>query len=551
MKKMILSIAAATFCMVPALGAGVTNVWVNANGGDWNEDGNWSANVVPGVGDYVYITNDTPNDMTVYYNQKVEAVEFYRLYLESQSNKLNLYFSAPGFRVDSAAVFHTNTVVTFEEGADVHFGMTRYVSGCGIKGKVYMNGGTATFENGDDWMNVDHVTILVGGGILNLNSGLWQDGTKGVVNFETESELVISGGRVNVGRSIIIGTSGSDSHASVKMTGGTLVLGNQSVLYGKSSHIIIGPGTSRGKMEITGGSVTNHGQLVVGNDCYRGTSGFYGSGKLDMTGGYWHQRASEVKIGMSQGSGTFNFTGGEFVGYDDIILGAKHYNKNLNGTGYFTVGGGFICATNVDNSADLRVDYGTVTVTNGTLVVDNLVATNGANSKLKLHGGSFTVKNASNVSNKTVTVLGDGTLPFTVTLGDGTHRFFDGLKVSANATLALGATNVFGTATIDGDVVFDAGAQLAIDADGTANDVLTVLGKVTLPSINIFTLTGAPGAKLPDELTVMTARDGIVGDVGAWPSFEVASQKYRVRRSDDGTTLSLWKVPKGICVIIR
>src|SRR6185436_15492886 len=72
-----------------------------------------------------------------------------------------------------------------------------------------------------------------------------------------------------------------------------------------------------------------------------------------------------------------------------------------------TVAGGSFVVTNAGGSASVNFVRGTNLLSSGTMTVDNLFLTNGANSIFVFNGGNLNVKFAR-VQNNTNFVIGDG-----------------------------------------------------------------------------------------------------------------------------------------------
>lgn len=132
----------------------------------------------------------------------------------------------------------------------------------------------------------------------------------------------------------------------------------------------------------------------------------------------------------------------------------------------------------------------------GTVTANALVMTN-AGGRLTFDGGWVTTA-ATTASNGQLFVVGNGVAPARMTLNGGVHRFDDGLKISANATLD-GCGTVVGPVTNEGLLAVTCPAASMIFSDAVVNSgTIIATNSATLeffgPVINHGTIDAVAGA---------------------------------------------------------
>ena len=196
-------------------------------------------------------------------------------------------------------------------------------------------------------------------------------------------------------------------------------------------------------------------------------------------------------------------------------------------------------------STGTRLAPGVLDIAGGSLLVDQLVATNGARSVIRFTKGTLAVQLSSQISNSVPFVAGNGVDAAVLALSGGTHSFADGLVINTNAVFAVGGTNALGTAVITGNVTLQSNAVLDFDFNAATNDVARIEGTLTLPAsatLRARTLDGS----LRNTITLVQATT-ISGSVGAWSPVVVNGLKYRAVISggelilrNSGTTILLY-----------
>ena len=158
--------------------------------------------------------------------------------------------------------------------------------------------------------------------------------------------------------------------------------------------------------------------------------------------------------------------------FSNILVGVA------GGTGaLFITNSSAVSVTNASGKAVLEVQSGMLSLNGGTVTVNQLVLTNGANSVFTFNAGTF-ISGGTFVTNGQSFVFGDGTDAATFQLNGGMHSFANNLEISNNATLS-------GCGTVTGNVAVDPGGTVLANCGGTLN----FTGIVTNNG-NIYVLNG-------------------------------------------------------------
>jgi hypothetical protein len=198
---------------------------------------------------------------------------------------------------------------------------------------------------------------------------------------------------------------------------------------------------------------------------------FTNSGSFILSGG---MNVDEVFLNLA--SGTVLQSGGEHNVNAATNLGswfvsggvANLTNLFIEFGGVFTNAGGALVST---GSIDVR--NGVFVLNSGTVMVNQLLATNFASSVMAFNGGTLN-SGGSTVNNGSIFQVGDGSGSATLHLNGGTHSFANGLFINTNATLS-------GTGAITG-VITNAGSIAPGDSAGvlSGSSSLTLLGNSLL-----------------------------------------------------------------------
>jgi hypothetical protein len=229
--------------------------------------------------------------------------------------------------------------------------------------------------------------------------------------------IVQSGGTLNVGGDLVVGTS-TGSTGQINISGGTLTVTNGVVQVGPSGNgqmnisggntivtdLKLGGSTpgAEGALQLSGGHLTVLSRLRVGNGLLFATPG----GDLDGSGGTViigedHDGTMQVESGTATNIGTL------FVGYTAGFTGSFTQSGGLvkvttnlfvgdwasGARGVCVLDGGTLCVTNVAHTAALVVRNGTFQVDAGaTLLADNIIVTN-AGAHFFKNGGTVVAGN--------------------------------------------------------------------------------------------------------------------------------------------------------------
>ncbi len=510
--------------------------WTNLSGGAWDSVENWSGGTEPGVGEDVYVTN-APSAYVVNYDVPISAATFGKLTMGNDVGVITLNINTNGFKSYCATGMYlgTNAVINVGPSGAATFNSS-YNKTQTVQGNLNVNGGVINIENSEYVFVEKGATVTVNDGILTMFTKPSAGPNNGIYFARTgTAALNINGGYVDLKEGAYFGYNNS-GRGTLTMTDGVLSLGSY-----HAYATYVGQANGGGTATISGGTVTNAGPLIVGNDDWTGK----GTGIITLSGGDWIQKG-DVTVSKVRGIGKIYLHGGGFVCGANISLGLPGTSYDT-ANGWLEVAGGTHCATNESGTATLLVRRGTLLMTNGTMTVDNLVSTNGTVGVLKLWGGALTVNNGTDISNGVATVFGDGISSSMFSLAGGTHRFANGLVITNNATLAVGGVGAIGAVAINGNVRLASGAILDVDVGVATNDFIEVGGTATVPAVATVNLS-LSGVERPAQIRVLHASDGIAGSVEQWGSTLVNGVKYRAFISGD--TLLLKKIAGGTIVSV-
>jgi fibronectin-binding autotransporter adhesin len=549
----------AAACMLAALPASAANyTWTNATTGtfNWDTTTNWSGGLVPVTSDTgtIFITNraasytvtfspttsqtftsSTPNfglqigggsgSGTVTFNLAQGDLTLLNGGNTQESNALSIrnggVFNLSGSGTLNTQGFYNASAWTYNQSG----GVANLTSNGSINNQFRWGGtGTAT----------------VSGGTLNFIPSTATPLTIGIDGFNPTADnaaFIIDGGTVNV-----------NSNVSVLMSQrGASMLQIKSGVYSGSSTIEVGSaGLNTGLFvatsalfDIQGGTVTNTGQLNVGQNLYFNTS----TARVTQSGGSYTQ-SGNVNLGiynsgsMTLSGGTFVFTGSTFqIGSGTLGQTQSGTTTAAAGVGVLTLSGGLFTGTNSGTTATINVGRtandgantgnlmsiaggtatlnnvvvyrgGTFAVSNGSATVNTLLrvsASSGTGGGLgQVSGGSLSVTNSA--TNAALTIEKGGT--FQVTGGSVTANVFTGTAAGATLLVQGGSMTVNGSAVTGGGLSRVSGGLLSVT--NSATSAALMIGpsgtfEVTGGSVtaNVFTGT-AVGATLLVQGGTMT-----------------------------------------------
>ncbi len=258
---------------------------------------------------------------------------------------------------------------------------------------------------------------IVTGGELTTSSSI-------VIGKDATGHLTMTGGSMNIGNYLSIGSNASTDHSSMTMTDGNIYVDDW-VLIGRSTSA---PTSSGSSMTVTGGAIiSDHGIRVDSDDPND-------PGLLTISGAAtWNNQ----RYGFDVLAGIFEINGGNASILTDGVLLDAGATLKLSGTGI-----SMIVAANVTfNSgavldvSDLNIPYGTYTVINATNTTDNgLAFAAGTNTA----AWSFQVDPAS--KDLKLTYADSSLLQLTVNNGTGDGYYDANTVVAISADVLPGGT---------------------------------------------------------------------------------------------------------------
>ena len=317
-------------------------------------------------------------------------------------------------------------------------------------------------------------------GTLNLNSGTVTVDRLLLTNF-ANSVFNFNGGVLQAGQVF--------SAQPMTVNGGTLTLADSFVnspggtlQLNSGGMIVPGSMNNQGSFVQNGGLFdplvfTNSGSFVLNS----GTNmdGVF----LNLASGTVQQNGGEHDVNVVTNFGSWTIFGGV----------ANLTNVVIDGGGVFTNAGGLLVSTNALGTGGMDVRNGTLALISGTVTVNQLYATNFANSVVSFNGGTLN-SGGSTVNNGSIFQVGDGTDAATLDLFGGTHSFANDLFINTNAILT-------GTGAITGSIT-DAG----LIAPGNGFGVITNTGNLTMLGNGAVTMElGGTNAWLYDQFDLTGA----------------------------------------------
>ncbi len=583
-----------------AVGSNAQTFWQNAADGHWTNAANWSVGV-PGEDMHAVVTNAT-GSYTVTYDstdaafKNSTATDNTRLYIgnadEEETVTLNVRANmtrdatptTDDFRLymtEGAVINVTNATLTANAGAD-------------LKGTLnILDGGTVRLRTVTSNSGMSPLINVQDGGLLQLYpANNFSIGRSAVITIEegglmrhTDGQrdmLFTSTGSGSGGRLVVrgeyrgdtrirLGFQASYAWPEIRVEGDGVFTQEGTgrridLVYGDANH-------NSGRFTLHDNAVvTNRAPLNIGQSNRILNPARHCRGELLIYGGSWFNNSTtDMQVGGPDLAADVDFSALDATWYNDVrgtllvqtggvfrTLANTIYLANGPSTGLIHVEGGDFIATNATGTATMHVasqffvqasvpppGSGTVHIASGSLTVDRLVAVHEGFSRIDFEAGTLSASEIV-VTNGLPLVVGDGIQAATLELRGGTHSFDDGLRLSANGTLRIGATNTIQSATINGDLVLETGSRLAWTFEEGDQDSLTVSGEVTLPAVatvEVFALDGSTPASIP----LITA-DGFSGTPAGWPSVTIQGAEYQPVL--DGNTLAL-QVPRGTLILLR
>ena len=306
----------------------------------------------------------------------------------------------------------------------------------------------------------DNSVLVTGAG------SVWSSDSSLVIGSEgARNSLVISNGGKVFNDYGEVGAYGNSSNNSVLVTGSGSVWSNRLDFY-------CGEGGSGNSLVISNG-----GKLFDDSGHIGPSSGCSNNTVRVVDGGVWQNRA-RLNVGEGGNSNVLTIAGGLVLATNVVIGNPNPIFPDTSSNNVVRVDSGSLIVTNAANDGALIMGlFGgkrELILNGGSVTVDSLIVTGGPNSVVTFNGGTLHTK-ATAVINGQQLVVGDGASAATYHLLGGVHSFNDGLRIRNNATLT-------GCGTINGAVVVDAGGTVVTDCGS-----LTFTGIVTNNGVMIAT----------------------------------------------------------------
>jgi T5SS/PEP-CTERM-associated repeat protein len=356
--------------------------------------------------------------------------------------------------------------------------------------------------------NANNNTVLVTG-----SGSIWNNAFDLIVgNYGADNSLTIaSSGTVYNGYDSYIGAGSGASNNTVLVTGtgsvwsntyylyigysgagNSLTIASNGTAYGTAGYIGEMSGANNNTVLVTGtGSVwSNANYLLVGDSgagnsltiassgtVYNGYDSYIGAGSgasnntvlVTGSGSVW-QNGGTLYIGYADSSNVLTIAGGSVLAGNAFVGSVDSYS-GIGSNNALVVDGGSLFVTNAGGGVLLVSPTGgrdSLILNGGSVTVDQLVLTNGANSILTFNSGTLD-SGETFVSTPQNFTIGDGTDTAVFHLSGGEHIFLNGALEIRNHALLTGCGAIYGNVRID------AGGTVLADCGGT----LTVFGSVT------------------------------------------------------------------------
>ena len=309
-----------------------------------------------------------------------------------------------------------------------------------------------------------------GGTNLVMVSGtgsIWNAGSLTLGRYSSGNQLlVINGGAVFSDSSVISSQLGGSSN-------GVTVSGTGSVW--NAGSLIIGGHDSGNQVLVTNGGVVVSDSGTVGSNTNSGNNTILITG----AGSVW-STANQLMIGASACSNRLVIAAGGVAVASNLVVGSNASASN----NLVEIDNGMLLVTAVGGDGSLvlgSAGQGQLILNAGTVTVDALWLTNGANSVLTFNGGLLSSAGTT-VTNGAGFLVGDGVELANFHLAGGVHSFANNLEIRNAAYLT-------GCGTINGNVLVDSGGTVLANCPGGQ---LALTGIVT----NNATMIATNGATL-------------------------------------------------------
>lgn len=438
-------------------------------------------------------------------------------------------------------------ILTNNANAMLRYGGSGFLAGgnngsAGYFGVFHMSSGSFTNPSsmllaGD---NTAAGTNDAGQATVTLTGGTWYQGGVSVIGdlrqavmtvsgglFTTPSDLYVGGGR----RTAVAAPTPSLCAGTLTITGGTVRVSNPEAMNVNTATVA---GAATGANLYFGRSTWDHtyrGQRVAFSELVGGigqlsTGTIYRAADVN-TGSDWQKTAFSVETDF-----TLETTG---------VTGTT-YSVNSK---YYTLPARLLIGERTTCTNGTFLVPGTLNLLAGSLIADELIATNGAYSVINFSGGTLSAQ-AIKISNGVPLTVGNGASAAALNLlASNVYTFADGLVVNTNATLSAGGTGVVQRVNIAGAVTFRSNAVYDWDCDATSADQLLVAGTLTLPSQATVQARRVGGGAV--RAGVLMSAPTIVGTPNLW----TISGATGFHVSVNGTNVVMSSGTSGSVLIVR
>ena len=261
-------------------------------------------------------------------------------------------------------------------------------------------------------------------------------------------------------------------------TDGELVV-NKSTILATNTNVLLTIGNAGGNASLI---ITNGGALFSG-ECYLGfnTSSSNNIAMVSGSGSVW-SNSSNLFVGNGGAGNLLIITNGGSVVALNVFIGADPASVGNKAV----IAGGSLVATNISEGSLVvgTLGGGVLVFDGGTITVNQLLLTNGANSVFTFNSGALS-SGGTFVTNNQLFAVGDATDAATFQLNGGVHSFVNNLEIHNNATLT-------GCGTVTGNVVVDSGGAVLGSCGGTLNftGILTNNGNLTAVNGTVLNFFG-------------------------------------------------------------
>jgi len=421
-----------------------------------------------------WINAVTVTDPGSVWNSSTLHIGYYGSYNTLTITNGGTVYNADGY-IGYQSNANNNAVVVTSPGSAWNNSDDLYIGRAGSVNRLTItNGGTV--YNADGYIgyqsNANNNTVIVTGpgSVWNnsstLNIGLYGSGNSltitnggivfnatGYVGYYSNNNTVVVTGPGSVWN------NSSTLHIGYYGSVNRLTITNGGTVYNTDGYIGYESNANNNAVLVTGpGSVWNNsGDLNVGYFGSGNTLTIANSGIVFNATGYigYYSSATNNAVTVTGTGSVWNNSDSLYVGYDG-------FDSRL----IITNGGTLIVTNGSGSTAVLDVRGGTLTLSGGIAILDNLVVTN-ATGTLGFKSGTLVSRNTT-INNSQPFVVGGDTNAATFYLPSGAHTFANGLIVTNNGRL-LGGLTLSDPLTVAGGTVIATNGELRLQGTVTGS----------------------------------------------------------------------------------